>query len=98
MSAEHTRLVFKFNHVIFSMGAKDSLEFLHHRLEAGMTLEWRVRRRPESSGESFIVKLLPQAEDSLFAQCRSKKLVDHDSRALVTYFLIVSAVGQQELL
>src|SRR6267378_3994296 len=98
MSVEHARVVFESDHIICSMGAKDPLEFLHHGLEAGMTLEWRVRRGPQSSGKSLIVKLLPQAEDSLLAQCRSKKLVDHCSRALVAHFLIVSAVSQQELL
>src|SRR6266404_9381691 len=98
MSAEHARLVFKSSHVIFSMSPKDSLEFQHHRLVARMTLKRRVRRRPESSGESFIVKLLAQAEDSLLGQSGRKKLVDHGGRALVAHFLIVSAVSQQELL
>jgi hypothetical protein len=42
MSAEDARFVFTFNLVIFGVGAKDPLEFLHHGLVAGMTLERRV--------------------------------------------------------
>src|ERR1700682_3312121 len=98
MSVEHTRFVFELNRVIFSMGAKDPLEFLHHRRVAGMTLEWRVRRGPQSSGESFVVKLLAQAEDVLLRRCGRKKLVNHGNRAFVAHFFIVGAVSQQELL
>src|SRR6266446_3898276 len=98
MSVEQARVVFEFNRVIFGVGAKDPLEFLHHGLEAGMTLEWRVRRGPQSSGESFVVKLLAQAEDALLGQRGRKKLMNHDGRSLVAHFLVVGAISQQELL
>jgi hypothetical protein len=42
MSVEDARFVFEVNRVIFGMGAKDPLEFLHHGRVAGMTLERRV--------------------------------------------------------
>src|SRR6266404_9737989 len=98
MSVEHLSVVFEFNRVIFSMGAKDPLEFQHHGLVARMTLERRVRRGPQSSGKSLIVKLLPQAEDSLLRQRGRKKLVNHGGRSFVAYFFIVCAISQQELL
>src|SRR4030081_2723450 len=98
MSVEHARVVFEFNRVIFSMDAKDPLEFLHHWRVAGMTLERRVGRRPQSSGESFVVKLLAQAEDSLLGQRGREKLMDLKSRVFVAPFLIIGAVSQQELL
>src|SRR5437899_1542305 len=80
------------------MGAKDPPEFLHHRVVAGMTLKRRVRRRPQSSGKSLIVKLLAQGEDALLGQRGLEKLMNHGSRALVAHLLIVSAISQQELL
>src|SRR5216684_1097788 len=97
MPVKHARFVFEVNRAIFSMGAKDPLEFLHHRRIAGMTLERRVRRRPQSSGESFVVKLLAQAENALLGKRGRKKLMDHGGRALVAHSFIVSAVSQQEL-
>src|SRR4029077_6096958 len=86
------------NHVIFSMGAKDPPKFPHHGRVAGMTLEWRVRRGQQSSGESLIVKLLAQAVDTLLRQRGRKKLMNHGGRALVTHLFIVGAISQQELL
>src|SRR5258708_2129966 len=83
MSVEHARFVFEFNRVIFGMGSKDPLEFLHHRCVAGMTLERHVRRRPQSPGESFVVKLLAQAEDALLRRCGREKLVGHVGRSCV---------------
>src|ERR1700675_510490 len=98
MPVKHARLVFEFNRVVFSMGTKDPLGVLHHRRVAGMTLERRVRRRPQSSGKSVVIKLLPQAEDALLGQRGRKKLMDHRGRAFVAHFFIVRAVSQQELL
>src|SRR5450756_984522 len=98
MPVVHTRVVFEFDHVIRGMGAKNPLEFPHHRRVAGMALEWRVRRRQQSSGSTFVVKLLAQAEDALLAQRGRKKLMDQGGRAFVAHFLVVGAVGQQELL
>src|SRR5208337_5318169 len=43
-------------------------------------------------------ELLPQVEDAFFAPRGRKKLMDHGSGALVAHFLIVGAIGQQELL
>src|ERR1700682_1449546 len=98
MSVEDTGFVFEVNRAIFSVGAKDPLEFPHHGLVAGIAFDRRIRRRPQSSGESLVIKLLPQAEDALRGERGRKKLMNHGCRALMPHLLIVSSVSQQELL
>ena len=66
MPVIHSRVVFEFDFVVGGVGAKDSLEFLHHRLLVGMTFQRRVGRRQQAPGSTFVVKLLAQVEDSLF--------------------------------
>src|ERR1035437_4145973 len=97
MSVIQPRVVFESNLVIDGMGAKYPLEVPHHRRVAGMTLERRVRRRQQSSGRAFVVKLLAQAEDAFLAQRGRKEFLDQGGRAFVAHFLIVGAVGQQQL-
>ena len=80
------------------MGAKDPLQFLHHRRVVGMTLERRIGRRQQASGSAFVVKLLAQVEDALLVRRRREKFMDHGGRAFVAHFLVVGAVGQQEFL
>src|SRR5450759_5812871 len=91
MPVVHTRVVFEFDHVIRGMGAKNPLEFPHHRRVAGMALERRIRRKQQSSGSTFVVKLLAQAEDALLAQRGGKKIMDDGGRAFMVHFFIVGA-------
>src|SRR5208282_4903642 len=98
MPVIRARVVFESDLVIYGMGVKNSLEFPHHRRVAGMTLERRVRRRQQSSGSTLVVEILAQAEHALFAPRGRKEFVDQGGRAFVAHFLIVGAVGQQELL
>ena len=62
-----------------------------------MAGKWGVRRRQQASRGAFEIELLAKIEDPLQVRCVRKKLVNSGRRALVTDFLIVGAIGQQQL-